>query len=464
MEFENGVNRLSNELELLKKSDARKRLEILFDNGEFTEIDRFAKSNGDSCGVVTAYGYICGMYAYAFSQDISDNNGAMSVAQAKKIKKVYELAEKTGAPIIGIFDSNGAMVTEGINVLNAYGDLIKIANNISGVVPQISVIAGCCIGSAAVLAAQADIVIMAKDAELCVTSANVLGDKTSEIGSAELNEKNGIAALIADSANEAVEKAVNILSLLPSNNLSLPMITEYVPSKSASYDTVDNIIDSIIDSESFVELFKNAACCAKIGFARIGGTSVGIVATNSSKNDGLLCGKGAAKIARFVRLCDAFSIPVITLLDSHGIMGTAKSELSGDVKAVAMLTHAYSEATVAKITIITGKAYGCSFTSMAGTGANIDFAFAWPNAVISALPPMTAVQFMYNDRLAETSREDLENEYCLTEASPFKAAADGNIDDVITPEETVGKILNAIEVLASKRVSTLNKKHSNIQL
>ncbi len=459
MNCENGFSRLEKETALLGNSDAYKRLALLFDDGAYTELDRFQKNGENGCGVVTAYGNVNGVGAYAFSQDITVCSGAMGRSQATKIKKVYELALMNGAPVVGIFDSKGAFAEEGVDALNAYGELIAAAGKLSGVVPQISVIAGKCIGSAAVLASVADLTLMVEGAELCVNSADITGEKS--VGTAELALKNGTAAVVAENDQAVFTKVAEILSMLPMNNLSVPAVADYIPA-AVSGEGVYKDIANIVDADSFVELSKEFGKCAKVGFARVAGNAVGIVATDADKNDSYLCANGAAKISRFVRLCDAFSVPVVTLLNCAGFMGKAEDELQGSVRAVASLTGAYAEATTAKVTVIVGKAYGAAFTAMAGKGAGADYVLAFADAAICALNPATAVQFMYADRLGNEKREDLEKEYILTEGSPFKAAVNGAVDDIITSDSAAQSVISALDMMASKRVTTLDKKHSNM--
>ncbi|MDD4699365.1 MAG: carboxyl transferase domain-containing protein [Oscillospiraceae bacterium] len=464
MSFENGKTRLENELASAKESVARTRLQSLFDSGVFAELDRFAKNGDNPCEVVTAFGTVSGTGVYAFSQDSSILSGAMGRVQAAKIKRVYELAAKTGAPVVGIYDSKGAHMDEGMDALGAYGELILASSNISGVVPQISLVLGSCIGSAAILADLADVVVMSKTAELCVSSAFIVGDKDKLVGTAEIAAKNGTASIVAVTEQEAIEKAVAVMSLLPANNLSTAFTADYVPAVPTDGNGVDDLISAIADDKSFIELGREYGSCSKVGLARIEGNSVGVVATDSNKNEGKLCGNAADKIARFVRFCDAFSIPVVTMLDCAGFMGNKDAELNGEVKAIAKLTHAYAEATTPKITVIAGQAIGAAYIAMAGRACNADVVFAWPNAVVSSLETMTAVQLMYKDRLGQESRESLESEYINTVASPFTAASTGLIDDIILREETADRVSEALTMMESKRVSTMNKKHSNIPL
>ena len=459
MSCENGFVRLEKETAALGKTDAYKRLELLFDNGCFTELDRFQKNGESGCGVVTAYGTVNGKSCYAYSQDITVLSGAMGRSQAAKIKKVYDLSLMNGAPIVGIFDSKGAFAEEGVDALNAYGELIAAAGKISGVVPQISVVAGKCIGSAALLASLADLSVMVEGAELCVNSAAITGD--SNVGTANASAKNGTVSFVVENDAAAMSKVAELLSFLPENNLSVSFTADYIPAV-VSGDGVYADISNLVDADSFLEVNKVFGGCAKVGFARICGNAVGVVATDLSKNDGYLCDKGAAKISRFIRLCDAFSIPVVTLLNSKGFMGKAEDELSGSVKAIAALTGAYAEATTAKITVIVGKAYGAAFTVFAGKASSADYVLAYADSEICALNPTTAIQFMYLDRLGEEKREDLEKEYTLNEGSPFKAAINGAVDDIITKEEAAVSVINALDMMASKRVTTQDKKHSNM--
>ncbi len=459
MSCENGFSRLEKETALLGKTDAYKRLAALFDGGSFTELDRFSKNGENACGAVTAYGTVNGVACYAFSQDVTVLSGAMGRAQASKIKKVYDLALMNGAPIVGIYDSKGAFAEEGVDALNAYGELIAASGKLSGVVPQISVIAGKCIGSAAVLAAVADITVMVDGAELCVNSAEITGN--SEVGTAKSCAKAGTVAIVAENDEAAFTAVAGILAALPENNLSIPLVADYAAAVKSG-EGVYSEISNITDADSFIELNKEFGACAKVGFARIAGNSVGIVATDSAKNDAYLCANGAAKIARFVRLCDAFSLPIVTLVDCKGFMGKAEDELDGSVRSVASLTAAYAEATTAKVTVIVGSAYGAAFTAFAGKASGVDYCVAYADAAICALNPTTAVQFMYADRLGEEKREDLESEYKLTEGSPFKACENGAVNDVITAETAAESVISALNMMSSKRVSTLEKKHSNM--
>ncbi len=445
MNSSNGNNRYENELNNLADTKARMRLAMLFDDGTFNEIDRFLKNEENECEVVTAFGEVNGMSVYAFAQSIDVNKGAMGKVQASKINHIYDLAQKTGFPVVGIYDSLGAHIEEGVDALEAYGSIIKSAGNLSGVVPQVSIIAGTCIGSAAVLASLADVVVLKKDADFYISNCE---------------DKCNSASLVAEDDQEAINLAVQVLSYLPSNNLSDPIFTDYL----APVNSEDPMLNTV-DNNSFLELNKDKGDTIITGFARIGGNPVGVVKTSSDKKEGYFCPCAAKKAAHFIRLCDAFSLPVVTFVDSNGLTVTDSCEKDGSVKAVAMLTSAYSEATTAKISVVTGNAIGAAYISFVSSASNPDFVYAWPDSVIGNLEPMTAVQFSYKERLAAgEERAALEEEYKNTVCSPFNAAAKGYINDVITPEETSSKLISSLNVLLSKRVSTLSKKHSNIPL
>ena len=280
MSITDSKTRFEAEVSSLSDSNARKRLAMLFDDGTFTEVDRFLKNNGTECEVVTAYGLVNGSPVYAFAQCIDVNHGAMGKVQAAKIAHIYDLATKTGAPVVAVFDSAGAYVGEGVEALEAYGSLIKAAGNISGVVPQISVVAGPCIGSAAVLASLSDIVVMTEEAEFYITAPAFAESKDNELGTAKLAAENGTAAMVVSDDKAAMEKVVDILSYLPANNLSEALMAEYAPANG----TVG--FEAFVDAGSFFELYAENGASIKTGFARIGGSSVGVVATDSSVLDG----------------------------------------------------------------------------------------------------------------------------------------------------------------------------------
>lgn len=449
------LQKLSKELE-----PAASELSSLFDDGSFTELYKFTNNGKSPLGVCAAYGTVDGVLTFAYRQS-SGADGAFGRAMAQKIAKVYEMAGKMGAPVVAVLNSDGVHISEGIDAMEAYASLISAAASLSGVVPQITVVSGSCIGSAAVLASMADIVVMTKNSEMYVTSGTVLHN--DKVGSATLCAENGTAALVVDDESAAFRKVAELIAFLPQNNLSLPLMAEYVPAEATVSSTIPyEVFAAVCDKDSFCELYEDHAKASVVGFARVNGSAVAVVATNTGSKK--IPADAASKIARFVRLCDAFSLPIVTFLDADGIMGNQEDELSGGVKCAAQLCHAYAEATTPKITVITGAACGAAYMAMASRAGGIDSVFAWTTAYISAMEPSAAVQFLKQDELGKNDREKVLADYIDNEASAFEAAKRGYIEDVINPMETAPKLSIALDMLSSKRVSTLDKKHSNIQL
>ncbi len=462
MALENTLSKLTDmKNELSSSTSARQRLTYLYDEGAFTELDMFTKQGDSSCGVITAFGYVDGSPVYAFSQDITVKRGALGENHAKKIKKIYDLAAKTGVPVVGIYDSFGAVISEGVKALSAYGELLMWASNLSGVVPQISVIAGTCASSSAMLATSADFVVMAKDAELFITP----NSKDTVNNYAENSAKCGTANLICDTDKEAVEMAKTLVTMLPMNNLSAVPMFEYTAPVFDMKTEADSMVKSIADADSVIELSPDFGVASYTALASVNGATVGFLATN--KTNAKLTADDCSKLSRFVRTCDAFAIPVITLVDTEGFELSDEAEVKGSLRDMTKLAHAYAEATTAKISLIVGKAYGPAYIALAGKGANADLTYAYPVAVISPLAPETAVEFLKHDELKgaadlDKKRKELADEYCANEASAFKAAEDNCIDDIIDPADTRATIITALEILAGKRISRLPKKHSNM--
>lgn len=451
-----------------KNSPAYDRLAMLFDEGTFVEYNALAKVSDDNSGVVTGYGYVDGALVYAFAQDSTVACGAVGSVHAQKIKKVYDNAAKTGAPVVAVYDSNGVRLNEGSKALAAYGELVAATNNLSGVVPQISVVLGVCAGCSAMLACSADYLVMSKDSQLFLTApytSKANGDNTEGAGSAENAALSGVAQVVCDNDAEVMDAVKQLVLMLPSNNLSMVPVCEYDQSAVATADAkdVENVVAMIADANSVFEL-SNKFGTAYTALATVQGSTVGFVATRGTVNS-----DDAVKIARFVRTCDAYSIPVVTLVDANGFDNTAKDELAGSVRNISMLAHAYAEATTAKIAVVTGKAIGAVNVALAGKGANADLVFAWADAVVSALDSETAVEFFWHDKLVGVedlakARAELVTEYELTEGSAIKAAQDGYIDDVILPQETRQTIISALAMLEGKRVTNMPKKHGNMPL
>lgn len=438
-------------------SAARRRLAALFDDGAYTEVGSLSMEKDSLASVITAYGYVNGSLVYAFSQDNTVNSGAVGTVHAQKIAKLYSLAAKTGRPVVGIHDSNGAFIDGTVDSLNAYGEMIGTAASVSGVVPQISVIAGVCAGSAAMLACSADFVVMTKDAELYVAP----NGKSTAADAA----KAGTAAVVCDDDDAAISAAKELLRLIPENNLTAVPVYEYEENAFASGNTLSDTVNNTADADSVTELYEGFGKASYTALATVAGSTAGIVATNKTKDK--LTADDSAKIARFVRTCDAFGIPVITFVDTEGFDG--EGEAAGSVRNMTMLAGAYAEATTAKVTLVTGKAYGPAFVALASKGANADFTFAYDNAVISPLAPVTAVEFLWHEKLAGAAnaaakREELAKEYIAEYATAEKAAYRNAVDEVISPAQTRIKLAEALEILSGKRVSRLPKKHNNLPL
>lgn len=438
-------------MELSNKDNiAYKRLADLFDDGNFTEIDAYAKSKDSEVEVITAFGYVNGAECYAFAQNSAVNNGAVSVAHCAKIIKIYSLATKTGCPVIGIYDSNGVKLTEGFEVLSAYSEMLKASSNVSGVVPQISIIDGACLGTSALVANMADVVIATKDSDFYVSAP-------SDITTTESAE-NGTVDILANDFADAVQEVRKLMVMLPSNNLeSAPFVTfDYsAPSVIADNDSeVSEVINAITDSDICVEFKKEYGENVKTVLSTVEGKTVGIVGFSGKK----LCPCCAYKAESFIKFCDAFNLPIITIVDTDGICDGKESQM---LVALTKLNSAYTSATCPKISLITGQAIGSAYLVLAGKGANADFTLAWNEAVASPLAVDSAVAFLYNDRLADgEDRATLESEFKKSVGSAYSAAACGAVDDIFEPSQTRAKIVNYLNIIGGKRETTLPRKHT----
>ena len=445
--------------EISADTAAKKRLAALFDDGAYTEIDAYAKAGDALTGVVAAYGFVNGTPVYAFSQDKTVKSGAVSKAHAAKICKVLELASRNGVPVVGIYDSCGAFVEDGADALNAYGDILMHTSNLSGVVPQIALIAGVCAGSAAMIAASADFVVMTEDAELYMAPATAAG-------TAAAAAKAGVASAVAKDEAEAIAKVKEIVAFMPQNNLSPVPEFDFSESGKAAEGNAEEITAAIADQGSVIELSADFGTAAYTALAAVGGATTGIVATN--KTDAKLTSDDSAKIARFVRMCDAFSIPVVTVVDTKGFEADEATEFAGAVRNIAKVANAYAEATTAKISLITGNAYGSAFVALAGNNANADMTFAYADSVVAAMDPTAAAEFLYHDELkgaadVKAKRNELAARYADESASAFDAAAKGAVDEIITPADARAKIISVLDISAGKRMNKrLPKKHSNM--
>lgn len=412
-------------------SKALERLEQFFDQGTFVEIDRLMQDGDMPVPVVSGYGFVNESPVYAFAQDRTVCSGAVTKAHAAKIRSVYRLAAQNGAPVVGLFDSDGARLGDGIDAMDAIAEILAASNDLSGVVPQLAVVLGACVGSSALIAAAADVVIAAEGADYYLN----VGDDNSK------------ADVVAENADVAIAKARDLLGYLPSNNLATAAMYETVLPA-----TSDDAVKMLVDDGSLFTLHSDDVAA----FARIDGAPCGIV---TLKGEPISC-CAASRAARFVRLCDSFSLPVITVVDATAFKG---------LKCASKITQAYAEATTAKITLITGKAYGAVYVAVAGKFAGADAVLAWPDASIAPLAPETAIHIVWKDRLAamadpQNDREALAEEYRKTCCNAELAAAQGAVTDIVTPEQTRERVSAFLEMLSGKRVSKLPKKHANIRL
>lgn len=436
-------------------TEAANLLALLFRDG----MTAIGDGADDGCsGAVAGFGRIDGSLVYAFAQDVEVLSGGVGRAQAAKLKKVYELAAKTGAPVIGIYNSKGARLAEGSEVMTALGELIYNTNILSGVVPQISVITGTCGGSMAMVACSADFVVMSEKAELFLTAPDILSTPAKGAGTLKAATESGLVHLTAENPEAAIAQALNLLAYLPANNLSeAPLAGFEEPAMNGS--DVRSILEGIADADSFTELSADYAKSIITGFATMEGVSVGIVGAV-----GRIDNKAAAKAARFVRVCDSFNLPVISLLDTPGFDHSGEAELAGLAKDAAKLTHAYAEATCPKISVVCGQAIGPVFIAMAGRAAGADLTLALPKAEICALPVEAAAILLHKEELATTDREKIIADYRANEASADAAASAGLVDSVVEAAELRAALLPALSALAGKRVARLPKKQGNIQL
>lgn len=440
MMTENRKEELDRYGSLKKSCPARERLALLFDGGEYTETGL-----GTNAGVVTAYGYINGCPAYAFSQDVTTAGGAVSRMHSAKICRMFELASRNGVPVVGIYDSKGAFVEDGADALNAYSEILMNMSALSGVVPTASAVCGVCAGTMAIIASAADFTVAAKDAELYVS----VSEKNSD----------GIAAVCAEDDKSALEAVRKYLSMMPQNNLSPVPEFEYETPDKADFSGGESAAESIADKDSKLELFKDFGKNSYTALCTVAGASAGIAAAYGKLN-----GDDCLKISRLVRLCDAYGLPVITVIDTEGF------DTSEGVRSCAALSGAYAEASCAKIALVSGNAYGAAFIALAGKNVSADAVFALPEAVITPLDPITAAEFLHHDRLKGASdlaeeRKKIAEEYAEKDGSPFKAAEKGAVDDVVSPEEARARIASVLDITAGKRLNKrLPKKHSVFSL
>ncbi|MEN8225280.1 MAG: acyl-CoA carboxylase subunit beta [Bacteroidota bacterium] len=478
------------------RKTARERVEDLLDPGTFVEIDKFMTHrcndfgmekniiSGD--GVVCGYGKIDGRLMYVFAQDFTVFGGTLSRANADKIIKVMDLAMKMGAPVIGLNDSGGARIQEGVESLGGYADIFYRNVMASGVVPQISAILGPCAGGAVYSPAMTDFIMMVKESSyMFVTGPDVIKTVTHEEvtkeelgGAVTHNAKSGVAHMIAENDEQAMMMIREMMSFLPLNNMEDPPVqacTDDINRVDEHLDTLvpddpnkpydmKEIIESVVDNNNFFEIQCQYAKNIIIGFARMGGKPIGIVANQPAHLAGVLDINSSIKAARFVRFCDAFNIPLITFEDVPGFLPGTAQEFGGIIKHGAKLLYAFSEATVPKITIITRKAYGGAYDVMSSKHIGADVNFAYPTAEIAVMGADGAVNIIFRDKLTDDEKKKAVEDYRKTFASPYKAAELGYIDEIIYPRQTRQKIIQALDMTQTKSKTNPPKKHGNIPL
>ncbi len=475
---------------------ARERVEFLLDRGSFVELDKFKthritdfdmdskKIPGD--GVITGYGTIDGRQVCVFSHDFTVFGGSLSGAFAEKVCKVMDLAAKTGCPVIGINDGSGARIQEGVVSLAGYADIFLRNVMASGVVPQLSAIMGPCAGGAVYSPAMTDFIVMVRDTSyMFITGPDVIRATTheevtmQELGGADTHsQKSGVCHLEALDDESALAALRELLSYMPSNNVedppfvptsddpnrtdaSLDTIVPDNPSK--SYDMGD-IIRRVVDGGHYLEIQKDYARNMLVGFARLGGYSVGVVANQPAFLAGCLDIDASVKAARFVRFCDAFNIPLVTFVDVPGFLPGTAQEFSGIIRHGAKLLYAYCEATVPKVTVITRKAYGGAYDVMSSKHIRGDFNFAYPTAEIAVMGPEQAINIIFRNEMTAAERATLVDDYRARFANPFKAAELGYVDEVLMPRDTRPRLITALRALENKRDKNPPRKHGNIPL
>ncbi|MDR1439893.1 MAG: methylmalonyl-CoA carboxyltransferase [Clostridiales bacterium] len=483
------------------KQTARERLDMLFDEGTFTEVGAFVESRavefgmaakragGD--GVATGYGSVNGRLVFAASQDFTVIGGSLGEMHAKKITKAMDMAIKMGAPFVSLNDSGGARIEEGLDALKGYGEIFTRNTHASGVIPQISVILGPCAGGAVYSPAIADFIFMVeKTGNMFITGPQVVSAVTGENVTAEElggalahSSISGVAHFRAPDEAACIGQVKRLLDFLPDNNLSdapatltgddaerlVPELDDVIPdSSNKAYDML-GVIAAIVDQGEFLEIQRDFAKNAIIGFGRLGGATVGFVANQPTHIAGSLDVNASDKAARFVRFCDSFNIPLVSLTDVPAFLPGVDQEHSGIIRHGAKLLYAFAEATVPKINVILRKAYGGAYIAMNSKHLGADFVFAWPTAEIAVMGPDGAANIIFRKDIAEAgdpveARKQKIAEYTEKFSNPYVAASRGYVDDIIEPSQTRARLIGALEMLASKRETRPSKKHGNIPL
>lgn len=482
------------------KLTARERLHKLFDDQTFVEMDAFVKhrcanfgmesSDSPAEGVVTGYGKIDGRLVYAYAQDFTVLGGSLGEMHAKKITKVLDLAIKTGAPVIGMNDSGGARIQEGVDALAGYGEIFFRNTMASGVIPQISVIMGPCAGGAVYSPAITDFIFMVDTTgQMFITGPQVIKTVTGEDVSAEElggamthNSVSGVAHFVSQNDEDCIEDIRRLIRFLPSNNMEfapsyepdnvnrvVDKLNEMIPEDSNKPYDVLEVIEELVDHREFMQVHEHYAKNIITGYARINGQSVGIIANQPKFLAGCLDINASDKAARFIRTCDCFNIPLLTLVDVPGFLPGTGQEFGGIIRHGAKMLYAYSEATVPKVTLILRKAYGGAYIGMCSRHLGADMVFAWPSAEIAVMGPQGAANIIFKNEIKNAAdpsgkRQEKIREYTDEFATPYKAAERGYVDDVIEPSQSVIRLAEVLDMLCSKREQRPAKKHGNIPL
>jgi acetyl-CoA/propionyl-CoA carboxylase carboxyl transferase subunit len=483
------------------KMTARERIDYFLDDGTFTEFDRFRTHRthkfgmeeqqlyGD--GVVTGYGDVNGRTVFVFAHDFTVFGGSLGEVFAEKVSKVMDKAVEVGAPVVGLNDSAGARIQEGVASLGGFGEIFRRNTEASGVVPQISAIMGPCAGGAVYSPALTDFTFMVKESShMFITGPDVIKTVTGEevtfeeLGGAVTHaSESGVAHFAVESEEEALDRIAHLLSYLPQNNVEDPprvepwddpkradeSLNSVVPDQPRKPYDMHDVVGGVLDEGSFFEVHESFAKNILCGFARLDGHAVGVVANQPRVNAGTLDIEASEKASRFVRTCDAFNVPIVTFVDVPGFLPGTGQEHDGIIRHGAKLLYAYSEATVPLLTVITRKAYGGAYDVMASKHLGADVNYAWPTAEIAVMGPQGAVNILYSEELEaaedpDARRDELIEEYREEFANPYTAADRGFLDDVIEPPETRARLVQDLEMLRTKRDSLPEKKHGNIPI
>ena len=478
------------------KLTARERLNLLMDEGSFTELEAFTVQQNDpegssflGDGVITGFGLIDGRTVYVYAQDFTVQGGALGEMHSRKICRVMDLAAANGSPIIGLIDSGGARIQEGVKSLGGYAEIFKRNAQYSGVVPQISLILGPCAGGAAYSPALTDVIIMVeKQSFMFLTGPEVIKTVTGEetdfesLGGAEVHlSKSGIAHLMTKDEENALALTRYLLGYLPSNNIDNPpplethddparlveALNDLVPHDPGTAYEMHTVIESVVDQGSFLELQSGFAQNAVVGLARFDGKPVGIIAQEPSVMAGVIDIDAADKICRTVRFCDAFNLPIVTFVDSPGFLPGVSQEHRGIIRHGAKVLYAYAEANVPKVSIVTRKAYGGAYVVMSSKYLGTDINYAWPSAEIAVMGPEGATNILHGKALSEANdpeaeRQRLEADYRQRYLTPYAAANAGYVDDVIEPAETRKMIIRALQAIRQKSEQHPPRKHGNM--